>query len=246
MEIIKHIRSKFNNYQELNNTFVGTPPYPMIVIDNFLPEPTALEMFKECETIDDIHWKTFTRRGSYMKECANLEIAPKAFDFVNQIHSALGMNWITRITGIKDLIPDPYLVGAGYSKIPNGHCLKVHTDFNWNDQLKLHRMLSFIIYLNPEWKDDWGGSLKFYDFNNQHVVQDVAPKFNRAVFWRYHKRGFHGFPDPLTCPENQTRNTFRLFFYISDANYREDDRPHRSLYWYDKELGEPYDIPTHR
>jgi len=245
MDLIRNIRDKFNNYQELNNIFVGTAPYPMIVLDNFLPDNFAHNMYKECETIPEQHWTNFTRRGSLMQECNNLEVAPYAFEFVNHIHSSLGMNWLIQITGIKDLIPDPYLVGGGYSRTSTGHSLKMHTDFNWNDTLKLHRMLSIIVYLNPKWQEDWGGALKFNDFNNEKTIQEVYPKFNRAVIWRYHKRGFHGYPDPLRCPEDQTRNTFRLFFYVSDARHNPNDRPHRSLYWYDKELGEPYDIPTH-
>jgi hypothetical protein len=107
-------------------------------------------------------------------------------------------------------------------------------------------MLSLIVYLDPEWKEEWGGALQFKDFNNEKIVQSVPTIFNRAVIWRYHKRGFHGYPDPLTCPEDRSRNTFRLFFYVSDAKYKDDDRPHRSLYWFDNDLGEPYDIPTHR
>ena len=246
MEIIKHIRNKFNNYQELNNRFVGTPPYPMIVIDNFLPENHAQKMYEECISVPNQYWRDFTRRGSFMKECNNLDVCPAAFEFVNHMHSALGMNWLTKVTGITDLIPDPYLTGAGYSKTYKGHCLKIHTDFNWNDNLKLHRMLSLIVYLDPEWKEEWGGALQFKDFNNEKVIQEVPTIFNRLILWRYHKRGFHGYPDPLNCPEDRSRNTFRLFFYVSDAKYKEDDRPHRSLYWYDNELGEPYDIPTHK
>jgi len=110
----------------------------------------------------------------------------------------------------------------------------------------VHRMLSFIIYLNPNWKEEWGGALDFNDFNNEKRIQRIPPLFNRAIIWRYHKRGFHGYPDPLTCPEGMSRNTFRLFYYYSDAQHKTDDRPHRSLYWFDKELGEPYDIPTHK
>jgi len=246
MQLIKSIREKFNDYQGMNNTFVGTPPYPMIVLDNFLPIDYANKFKEECETIPNEHWSDFTRRGSSMKECKKLEVAPIAFDFVNQMHSALGMEWLEKVTGIKDLIPDPHLVGAGYSRTYRGHSLKVHTDFNWNDRLKLHRMLSFIIYLNPDWDESWGGGLRFYDFNNEKVIQDVPCVHNRVIIWRYHKRGFHGYPDPLACPVGISRNTFRLFFYVSDAQHRDDDRPHRSLYWFDKENGEPYDIPTHR
>jgi len=246
MEIVNHLNSHFDNLQHLNNIFVGTPPFPMIVLDNFLPNQTALDLEREVDLIPKIHWREFTRRGSFMQECNKMEHAPKAQNLVNQLHSSLGMKWLTGLTGIKDLLPDPYLTGAAYSVSFKNNTLKMHTDFNWNDQLKLHRMLSLIIYLNSEWKEEWGGHLNFNDFNNQHTVQSVLPKFNRAVIWRYHKRGFHGFPEPLNCPETQSRKTFRLFFYVSNSVPSEDDRPHRSLYWYDNELGEPYDIPTQR
>ena len=244
--IIQHLKDNFSNFQKLNNTFVGTAPYPMITLDNFLPHEFAMQLANECETIPDQHWTEFTRNGSFMRECKKLEYAPIAYEFVNAMHSALGMEWLTKITNIADLIPDPYLVGAGYSRSFTGDSLKLHSDFNWNNQLKLHRLLSFIIYLNPNWKEEWGGHLQFTDFNKDKVIQNVAPVFNRAIIWRYHKRGFHGYPDPLTCPQGVSRNTFRLFYYYSDAQHKDDDRPHRSLYWYDKELQEPYDIPTRR
>lgn len=246
MHIIKHLKDNFSDFQKLNNTFVGTPPFPMIVLDNFLPTEFALKLSKECESIPEQHWTEFTRNGSFMKECKQLEHAPIAYEFVNIMHSALGMEWLTKVTGITDLIPDPYLVGAGYSRSFSGDSLKLHSDFNWNEQLKLHRMLSFIIYINPNWKEEWGGHLQFTDFNKDKVIQNVAPVFNRAIIWRYHKRGFHGYPDSLTCPRGVSRNTFRLFYYFSNAQHNENDRPHRSLYWYDKELDEPYDIPTRK
>lgn len=246
MKIIKHLHSQFRNLTELNNTFVGTPPYPMIVLDNFLPNDFAQEMSEECESIPLQYWTEFTRKGSFMRECKRLDIAPVAYEFTNQMHSSLGLDWLKDLTGIKDILPDPYLIGAGYSRSFKGHSLQLHTDFNWNEEIKLHRILSFIIYLNPEWQEDWGGNLEFTDFFKDKTVQSVPPLFNRAIIWRYHKRGFHGYPKPLVCPDNISRNTFRLFFYYSNSQHNDADRPHRSLYWYDKELDEPYDIPTHR
>ena len=244
MQIISHLRKNFNNIKQLNNEFVSTPPFPMIVLDNFLPINIARDMQVECESIANHYWSKFTRNGSEMYECKDLSLLPIAANFVNELHNQLGMTWLTQITGIKDLIPDPYLVGAGYSKIYKNGCLRIHTDFNWNETIKLHRMLSFIIYLNEDWHEEWGGNLEFKDFNNEKLVQNISPHFNRAVIWRYHKRGFHGSPTPVACPENLSRNSFRLFFYVSNAIHDSLDRPHRSLYWYDKENNEPYDIPT--
>jgi hypothetical protein len=246
MKVTKHLKDNFTNINRLNEVFVGTPPFPLIALDNFLPQDLAKKMEQECNSIPDHLWTKFTRRGSYMQECVNMDVAPVANEFVNQMHSQAGMTWITALTGIKDLIPDPYLVGAGYSRIGSGSSLKIHTDFNWNETIKVHRMLSFIIYLNSNWKEEWGGHLQFNDFQNKNVIQRIPPQFNRAVFWRHHKKGFHGFPDPLTCPENITRNAFRLFFYVSNAQHDSKDLPHRSLYWFDNETGEPYDIPTEK
>jgi len=244
--ILRHITHTFNDTIKLNDRFVGTPPYPMITLDNFLPDNTALALEQEADTIPEKYWSEFTRKGGYMQECADMTEAPLAQELVNQIHSQQGMKWLSNITGIKDLIPDPYLIGAGYSKSCRGDKLGIHTDFNWNDQIKVHRMLSMIVYLNSDWKEEYGGHLEFRDFDNKQTIQSVAPLFNRAVIWRYHKRGFHGYPEPLNCPTGMSRKTFRLFFYVSDAVYKEDDRPHRSLYWYDEDNQEPYDIVTQK
>lgn len=247
MKIIPHLEQSFGNYQQLNNQFVGTPPYPMIVLDNFLPYDFAKSMQQEVDEIPSQYWTEFTRKNSYMRECTNMAPCAKANQLAMEIHSQAGMTWLTKLTGIKDLIPDPYLVGAGYSQSFAGDSLKIHTDFNWNDKIRVHRMASLILYLSDEdWQEDWGGHIQFKDFNNKEVVQNVSPLFNRAVIWRHHKRGFHGYPDPMTCPADRSRKTFRIFFYVSNAEYDSSDRPHRSLYWFDDENGEPYDIVSQK
>ena len=53
MHIIKHLHKQYGDFQKLNNEFVGTPPFPMIVLDNFLPSDFAFKMAEECETIPD-------------------------------------------------------------------------------------------------------------------------------------------------------------------------------------------------
>ncbi len=241
----EYITSKFGNLQKLNDEFVGTPPFPMIVLDDFLPEELARAMATETHDIPSHEWSEFTRKNSHMQECINMAVCPVARDsFVAHMHSQAGMEWMTKLTGITDLIPDPYLVGAGYSRSYNGDFLGIHTDFNWNESLKLHRMLSLILYIEPDWQDEYGGDIIFKDFNNKKVIQRIPPKFNRCVIWRHHKRGFHGYPDPITCPADISRKTFRLFYYVSNATHNTQDLPHRSLYWYDGDANEPYDIVT--
>ena len=233
---IQYIKNKFSNFQELHSTFVKTQPHPILVLDDFLPISTAKKLQAECESVPTEHWTEFTRRGSYMKECKNLDYSPEAVNIVNQLHSTTGLKWLEKITGIQGLLPDPHLTGAGYSRSFNGDSLKVHTDFNWNDELKLHRKLTLIVYLTEEWQEEFGGHIEFYDDTNKNLVQSVFTKFNRCVIWQYHKTGFHGYPTPIQCPDRVSRNTLRLFYYVSNSQYLEDDPPHRSLYLHDNDI----------
>jgi len=243
MEILNHIKL---HHADRNDEYTSSLPVPSIVLDNFLPDNFAKRMFVEAQTIPEEYWTSFTRKGSMMKECVKLEHMPVARDLVAQLHSSAGLRWLEELTGVPGIIPDPHIVGAGYSKSWAGDSLKVHTDFNWNEQLKLHRVASLILYLTPDWKPEYKGAFEFWDFDKSKCVRSVDCLFNRALIWNHHKKGFHGYPQLLECPKDMHRTTFRLMFYVSNSTYKNDDRPHRSLYWYDKDVNEPYDIPSRK
>jgi hypothetical protein len=47
----------------------------------------------------------------------------------------------------------------------------------------------------------------------------------------------------MECPEGVYRDGFRMFYYVSElSNYKLDKQPHRSLYWYDENNKQPYDV----
>ncbi len=232
-----------NVFQTTDN-YATAQPGPMGIIDNFLPKNVALDLYNEMFTIPDEHWRIFNRNGSHMMELNKLHLAPKAFELVGYLHSSYALKQLSELTGIPDLIPDPHLIGAGYSKSFPGDTLNLHTDFNWNDSLKLHRACSLIIYLTPDWNPDWNGGLDFYDQKRQAPVTHVDCLFNRCLIWNYHKFGWHGHLKPLSCPQETPRTTFRLFYYTSNSTYRENDPPHRSQYWID-ENGLPTDKRDH-
>ncbi len=237
MEFIEKLKTDVN--------FRNQQPIPMVLIEDFLPIELAINLHKESLTIDNSFWTKFNRNGSHMKECKNLSVAPIAFDLVSKLHSSVFLTWLEKITGIAGIIPDPYLTGAGYCKSYRGDVLKKHTDFNWNEQLKLHRVLSLIIYLTPEWDPSWGGSLDFYDKTGDNIIKSNPCLFNNCLIWEYDKYGYHGYETPLNCPNTIQRTAFRLFFYKSNSSHNETDPPHRSLYWIN-ESKQPYDKRDHK
>jgi SM-20-related protein len=74
------------------------------------------------------------------------------------------------------------LVGfeAHYAVYPPGAFYRKHRDrFTDNDE----RMLSSVLYLNPEWSDAQGGQLRLYDANDDPCV-DILPRLGTFVLFR--------------------------------------------------------------
>lgn len=214
-------------------------PVPFIVLDDFLPGALFEELSQEVDQIPQHLWTNFTRNGSRMIEANVFSHTPSLTTLAHCFNSGMFLDWLENLTGMTKLISDPHMIGAGISRTTKDQSLKLHTDFNWNDELALNRCLSLILYLNPQWQDEWGGALQFWDFDRQRPVQTISCRSNRLLIWNYHERLYHGYPDPLACPDGQSRCAFRVFYYQSDARPRSE--PHRSLYWYDEQNKRPYD-----
>jgi len=216
----------------------GTP-IPWATFDDFLPEHILKNIQQEFDLIPKHIWSRFTRNGSFMFECNNLKFSPKIRQLIMELNSAEFLQWLEGITGIKKLIPDPHLIGAGLMRCGPGHSLKLHTDFNWNNELNLNRALSMIIYVSKEWNTEWQGSLEFWNFDKTQCLHKIDPVPNRMLLWNYDSQLIHGHPNAIDCPPGVSRDGLRLFYFTSNAV--PDSPPHRSLYWFDEENKISYD-----
>lgn len=221
----------------------GTP-VPWIAFDDFLPTDLLERVRSDIEQIPQHVWSEFTRNGSYMRECNNFRYAPHVRELVLYLNSGEFLHWLEDITGLKKIIADPHLIGAGLMRCGPGHSLKLHTDFNWNEQLQLNRALSMILYLSREWDSAWGGGLEFWDFDRSACLHRVDPVPNRLLIWNYDERFVHGHPSPIQCPPQASRDGLRLFYFQSNAT--PITSPHRSLYWFDDDTNQPYDRRENR
>jgi len=242
-QILDRIKNNFSNTFELQRQYRSHPGYSKLEIPNFLPGDVVKQMAEELDNIPLKDCKKFTRKGSCMYEYNNVDNTPIQDEVVSTMHSSTFLKWLQEVTDTVDLIPDPHLVGAGYAKAFSGDSLKVHTDFNWNEQLRLHRRLSVIIYLNENWKESWGGNLDFYDTDRNSIISRVVPSFGNLVVWSYDNLAYHGYPEPMKLPAGYSRKNLRLFYYVSNAQHDDKFPPHRSLYWFDEKEKTPYDKP---
>ena len=58
----------------------------------------------------------------------------------------------------------------------------------------------------------------------------VLPQINNAVIFRTDKESNHGFPDPLKCPENVSRKSIALYYYVKEESFLPISIKRRKLY----------------
>jgi Rps23 Pro-64 3,4-dihydroxylase Tpa1-like proline 4-hydroxylase len=150
------------------------------------------------------------------------------------LNSAAFLQFLQILTGIKEpLIGDPYLAGGGMHEIKKGGFLKVHADFNKHPELKLDRRINVLVYLNKDWKEEYGGYFELWDKSMSNCEKKIAPIFNKMVIFSTTDYSYHGHPDPLTCPEDRSRKSLALYYYSNGrpvGEINKDNESHGTLF----------------
>jgi len=218
-------------------------PFPHVVMDNFLPEEVAEGILEEFPAPNRIEWLQLKHNRS--KKLASQE-ETQLGDFtralIHQFNSSVFMNFLETLTGIEGLIPDPHLWGGGLHQIERGGFLGIHADFNKHPRLKLDRRLNLLLYLNKDWKEEYGGHLQLWNRDMSRCEVKLLPIFNRCVIFSTTDFSFHGHPEPLTCPEGWTRKSLALYYYSNGRPPEEISGEHSTLY--QRRPGEKWKQPT--
>ena len=122
-------------------------------------------------------------------------------------------------------------------EIKKGGLLKIHSDFNKHPNLKLDRRLNVLIYLNKNWKEEYGGHLEFWDKEMKYCKTKILPIFNRMVVFSTTDFSNHGHPDPLNCPDLVSRKSIATYYYSDGRPPNEIDKMYskNTTYFKDRE-----------
>lgn len=217
----------------LRAAYRAAEPFPHVVIDDFLPDRVAGRIVDEFPPLDEMQWYG-SGTGNPQRRLKYMSLSEQAFSpLVRQVLYELNarpfLRFVESLTGIVRLLPDPD-IGHTLRHFKRGGCLGVHTDFNWSKNLELHRRVNLIVYLNRDWRDEYGGHLELWDNEMTRCVKRVAPVANRALLFETNDHTPHGFPEPLACPEGETRKTIQMYYYTSRVADSERVPPHTTLF----------------
>lgn len=208
--------------EKLAPDYARAEPFPHVVIDNFLPADFAESLFASFPPVDSPAFQNRTMGDVQIGKfgSVNARRFAHAPDTLQQgllwLNSYVILYFLETLTGIANLLVDPYFKGGGLHQIVQRGKLDVHADFNFEPSLKLHRRLNLLLYLNKDWRDEYGGQLELWDASVTRCEKRIAPLFNRCVIFTTSSTSFHGHPQPLDLPPGMTRKSLAAYYYTAD------------------------------
>jgi hypothetical protein len=209
----------------LQQKYQHASPFPHLVMDNLFPDELMRGVVAEIPPLASENW---LHHHDDHQEKFGLRSAADLGEYGTQLasllHSASFLYFLSEITGIWGLLPDPYLQGGGLHVLPIGAKFDVHIDRKTDYVMGLRRRLALIVYLNEGWKPEYGGQLELWDKHGTRCEVSVEAELNRTVLFEVAEGNYHGNPNVIACPPGQTRNSFIVYYHTvpDDGRMRTD------------------------
>ena len=205
--------------RDLRKSYLDADPFPHIAIDDFLPEPILERCLAEFPTDTSGVTDTYDRKQERFKRAFTPDVLPSfSRNLFYAFNSRPFIQVVENISGIQGLIPDPFFEGGGYHELSQGGHLSVHADFNYHQRLHVERRINVLIYLNRDWKDEYGAQLELWDTDMKSRVKSYVPAFNRCVIFSTTSDSNHGNPQPVNHPDGVSRRSIALYYYTATWN----------------------------
>ncbi len=202
--------------ERLRRQLLDAAPFPHLVLENIF-HPGLLELVaEEFDSFSGRGWAEIkSKYESTRRSVLGAELAPASQLYFDIIHSGVFIAWLSDISGVPYLLPDPKLFGGGLHESRTGATFAVHRDFNRHRHLGLRNEMVFITYLNKGWNPEWGSGLELWDKKKNRCVTTVQPEFGRTILLPHGPTSYHGHTKPLKAPDGRPRRSVAAYYYTS-------------------------------
>ena len=205
---------------ELHAAYQSAAPYPHIVLDDFLEPGVAEAAIEEFPPLDPDQWNNYLHANE--RKFSNTDPdtwGPTLQAILDELNSPRFVEFVGKLIGVDDLIADPSLEGGGLHQSTTGGFLNIHADFTVHPHnRKWQRRANMLLYLNEDWKPEYGGDLELWSADMKECVEKVSPVANRVLIFTTDATSFHGHPEPMRCPEGVARRSLALYYFTVEED----------------------------
>jgi len=214
----------------LASRYQSNHPFPHLLFENLFNTALLESVLNEGLARSKSEWIYHnTQNIAKLGQKSAATLGEAAYQLVSFLHSAPFLYFLSEITGIWNLLPDPYMHGAGYSIIPSGAKFDAHLDANADTTTGLTRRLALLIYLNHDWSPDYGGQLELFGGGDISVNVKITPTFNTSVLMEISDRALHGIT-PVVAPSGRSRVSIMAYYNTAGPILSKEMGVHGSLY----------------
>jgi 2-oxoglutarate-Fe(II)-dependent oxygenase superfamily protein len=198
----------------LRDQFTNAKPFEHLIIDGLFNERLLELIAEEFDFPGESGWKTVQNENQMVRRLVSgAAIGPATQLYYDIIHSRRFVEFLSAVTGIANVIPDPTLQRGGLQECQTGAWFGIHVDFNKHRSTMLDLEFGLITYLNRGWKGSFGGTLELWDAETQSCVMEVVPEFGRTVLLRHGEKSYHGHSKPVSAPDGKPRRAIAAYYY---------------------------------
>ncbi len=215
-ELVNHSLFDPARQAVLREQLLQASPFPHLVLQGVF-NPRLLELvIEEFDTLSAGGWTDV--KSSYestRRSTLGTRLGPASQLYFDIVNSGWFTEWLTGVTGVEYLLPDPKLFGGGLHESKPGASFAVHRDFTYHRHVGLRNEMVMITYLNKGWQPEWGSSLELWDQDRQACVTRVQPEFGHTLIMPHGPKSYHGHPGPMQTPDGRSRKSIAAYFYTS-------------------------------
>lgn len=222
--------------EALRTTYRDARPFPHLILDNLFPADILDCLLEEMSGLREQQWRLVESRSrERVRRMRSIdELGASGTQLVNLLHGAAFLYLLSELTGIDELLPDPYLQGAGYAAMHPGDFFAIHSDRSVAYETGLTRRLALIVFLNKGWDRSYNGQLELWNPEATRCEVSVEPAYNRTVIFEVAVPNYHGVPAPIACPVGLSRKSFIVYFHTVGIRGKGDVIPHSSIFARDR------------
>lgn len=222
------------NWPELSKGFLSAEPFNHVVIDDFFTDEFAHSIFDGMpgyeENIDARYDNAIEKKRTIQNWTKLSKNVYKAmFNLVSEEFT----HQVRVLTGQSNLVADFGLHGGGIHMHQAGDYLNTHLDYDIHPKMDMKRKMNIIVYLNPNWKEEWGGNIGIWSHDEttnqpKELIKSIWPKFNRALLFDTTQNSWHGVTEGITAPEGQYRKSLALYYLVPTCDI--DNKRQKALF----------------
>lgn len=198
------------NKEQLRLDYLLAKPFPHLIIDDFCDTEKINQLYNEIPEIETKSRDYVFAANKYEKSKIR-DISPLFEELHNDLTSER-FNALLQFITNEEVFVDKAFHGGGIHQGKKNSFLDMHVDFNYHPLHKnWFRNLNMLLYLNKDWKEEYGGHLKLEDLRSGEK-KAIAVPFNRMVIQQTRKYTLHGY-DLTHFPDGLYRTSIASYAY---------------------------------